>query len=779
MPEPPIHTRKILNIPKTIQEAVASHRQGNLREAERLYQAVLEAQPDSFDALHFLGILRAQQGNSEAAVKLISLALARNPRSADAHSNLGNAFQQLGHYKEAIASYDEALAIRPDFSEALYNRGNTLQALKRHDEAIASYDQALAIKPDHAHALNNRGNVFQELGRYDEAIASYDQALAIEPDDAEALNNRGSAMYKLNRYDEALASYDKALAIKPGHAQAHYNRGNVLQDLGRHDEAIACYDKALAIKPDYPEALNNRGNALSGLYRFQEAIASYGTALEIKPDDVDALTNMGTAFADQGRRDEAQDCCRQALALKPDHAEARWLHVMAIIPRVYRPQENPAACREEFSRELAELDAWFDARRMNDHEVVGRSQPFWLAYQEENNRDLLSRYGTLCARIMKHWHDQQTISSAVAGPAGVVRVGIISAHVRDHSVWNAIVKGWLQHFDRKRFELHVFHLGSQQDSETAWARFHSTSFEQGVKGLRRWVVAIEGKHPDVLIYPEVGMDPMTVRLASLRLAPVQIAAWGHPETTGLPTMDYYVSAEAFEPPRAREHYTEELVALPRLGCCYTPSPAIAGNPDLAGLGIDSEAPILLCPGSPFKYAPQYDSVLIGIARKLGRCQFVFFVYERRELSDTLCERLVANFARSGLDFRDHGVFIPWQARASFHGLMRRADVFLDTIGFSGFTTAMQAVECGLPIVTREGRFMRGRLASGILRTLGIPELIAGGEDDYIELAVRLSLDAQYRRHIRQRIENSRDVLFGDTAAVRALEDFLTYAVKRN
>jgi predicted O-linked N-acetylglucosamine transferase (SPINDLY family) len=416
---------------------------------------------------------------------------------------------------------------------------------------------------------------------------------------------------------------------------------------------------------------------------------------------------------------------------------------------------------------------------MDDHEVVGRSQPFCLAYQEVNNRDLLSQYGALCARIMKHWRDRQTITSAIVGPTSVIRVGIVSAHVRNHSVWNTIVKGWLQHIDRNRFEIHVFHSGIQEDSETAWAKAHSTSFEHGAGGVRQWVDAIEARRPDVLIYPEVGMDPMTAKLASLRLAPVQIAAWGHPETTGLPTIDYYLTAEAFEPPGAREHYTEELVALPRLGCCYTPSPATAGNPDLAGLGIDPEVPILLCPGTPFKYAPQYDPVLIEIARKLGRCQFVFFVSSHRSLSEKLRGRLEANFARSGLHFRDYGVFIPWQARSSFFGLMRRADVVLDTIGFSGFNTAMQAVECGLPMVTREGRFMRGRLASGILRTLGISELIAGDADAYIDLAVKLSVDARYRQHIRQRIENSRDILIGDTATVRALEDFLIRAAQRN
>ena len=429
--------------------------------------------------------------------------------------------------------------------------------------------------------------------------------------------------------------------------------------------------------------------------------------------------------------------------------------------------------------ELAELNAWFDEDRVAlGYKAVGTSQPFYLAYQEENNRDLLFQYGTLCARLMKHWQDKQAFPSPVF-TGGAIRVGIVSAHFYGHSVWDAIVKGWFQHLDRERFELHVFHVGSKQDEETGWAKARSASFTQGARDLKLWVKAVLEKQVDVLIYPEIGMDPMTVKLASLRLAPVQIAAWGHPETTGLPDMDYYLSAECLEPADAQNNYTEKLICLPNLGCHYHPEPFQSADPDLASLGIEGSVPFFLCPGTPFKYAPQHDHIFVEIANKLGRCQFVFFTHHQRGLSEKLHRRLEAAFAKADMNFNDYGRFIPWQEQAAFHGLLKRADVFLDTIGFSGFNTAMQAVECSLPIVTREGRFMRGRLTSGILQRMGMRELIAETEDEYVNLAVRLAQDAEYRLNIRQRIENSRSILFDDIAPVRALEDFLVNVVKRD
>jgi predicted O-linked N-acetylglucosamine transferase (SPINDLY family) len=268
------------------------------------------------------------------------------------------------------------------------------------------------------------------------------------------------------------------------------------------------------------------------------------------------------------------------------------------------------------------------------------------------------------------------------------------------------------------------------------------------------------------------MDATTAKLASLRLAPVQAASWGHPETTGLPTIDYYLSAQDLEPEAAQAHYTERLVALPHLGCHFEPFNMASAAVDPAQAGIDPRLPLLVCPGVPFKYAPQHDWVFPEIARRLGRCRFVLFSHWNRVLSDRLAQRLQAAFRARGLSDERFVTFVPWQKPAGFLGWLRRADVFLDTIGFSGFNTALQAVECGLPIVTREGRFLRGRLASGILKRLGLQELVAPTEQAYVDLVVKLVEDPGYRRAVAARMQSARALLYEDDAPVRALEDFL-------
>jgi predicted O-linked N-acetylglucosamine transferase (SPINDLY family) len=307
---------------------------------------------------------------------------------------------------------------------------------------------------------------------------------------------------------------------------------------------------------------------------------------------------------------------------------------------------------------LAELDKWFDAARSVDgHRAVGTMQPFYLAYQEFDNRELLSRYGALCSRLMGLW---QKTHVPFPGPRadGPIRVGIASAHLRQHSVWAAIVKGWVKNLDKERFELHLFNLGSKSDAETEQARQWAYRLETDRHDVPQWATTIAESKLDVLIYPEIGMDSVTAILANLRLAPVQVTTWGHPATSGLPTIDYYLSAEALEPPNAAAHYTERLIALPNLGVCYEPLVPTVVAPDMGALGLPQDVPLLLCPGTPFKYSPLHDNVWIEISRRAAPCRLVFFrAREEDDVSRVLEQRLERRYLQAGLKFDDCVTFV--------------------------------------------------------------------------------------------------------------------------
>jgi predicted O-linked N-acetylglucosamine transferase (SPINDLY family) len=440
-------------------------------------------------------------------------------------------------------------------------------------------------------------------------------------------------------------------------------------------------------------------------------------------------------------------------------------------------KEDVYKCRLDFLRELKNLSNWLITNKCTSaHLAVGSHTPFYLAYHEENNRELLARYGELCVRIMKHGSDIQQYVVRKEKNRSIIKIGIVSAHIYDHSVWNALVKSWVKYLDKKRFEIHLFYLGSKNDHETEWARQKSESFQQDYTNVDQWVSAITEKKCDVLIYPEIGMNAMTIKLASLRLAGVQMTSWGHPETTGLPTMDYYLSAKCLEPRDAQDNYTETLVTLPNLGCCYRPIQIEVTVPDFRMLGIEPDRPILVCAGAPFKYNPQHDAVFTGIARQIEKCTFIFFEYRIPELSSILFRRLKHVFLSENLDINRYVKFVPWQERSAFYGLMEKSCVYLDTIGFSGFNTAMQAIECSLPVVSREGSYLRGRLASGILRKMGMDELIANSDEEYVLLVCELVNNPEYRREIQKKITSNRKKIFNDQLPVHSLEKFIEKTV---
>ncbi len=596
------------------------------------------------------------------------------------------------------------------------------------------------------------------------------------PRSAEECFYLGTSLAGKGDYAAAIVALQRAVELNPGLAEAHFNLGSAYRDSGRLDPALACYRRAAELRPAWADAhlaigmiLMEIGLILRELGPLDEAIESLSKALAAGGDPAEIHHQLGHTRTARGDWEKALFHFGRAYSIRPDFAQARWAAAMAQIPAVYETGTDPQERRQAFATELERLEKWFASDRPDGFRAVAVHQPFYLAYQELPNRDLLARYGKLCARLMGHWQDEAGLSPRpAAARAGPVRLGIVSAHIQDHSVWEALVHGWMKEFDRDRFDLHVFHLAAARGAETRFARSQASSFHDGRRSFEDWARLVHASELDALIYPEIGMDATTAKLASMRLAPVQAASWGHPETTGLPTIDYFLSAEDLEPEQAEAHYTEKLVLLPHLGCRLERQPV---TPDAGAVAqLEWMGPLLVCPGTPFKYAPQFDRVLIEIARRVPDCRLVFF--SGGPLFAKLEQRLRQAFARAKVDFGRHAAFLPWMSRARFHGVLQHADLYLDTIGFSGFNSAMQAVECGLPMVAREGRFMRGRFAAAILRRIGLAELVTPSEDAYIELAVALAGDGERRRHLRSLIEARRDRLFEDPAPVDALQDFL-------
>ena len=733
------HTRNT-GIHPLLPQAVAFHQAGRLEDAAKLYESILRDEPAQFDAAHLLGVVAMQEGRLEDAQRQIKNALRIKPFDQPALINLTAVYLRSGQLELAAECGEEAAKMLP-----------------------ASVD-----------AMINYGTVLYQLGRYRDAILQLEIAQSIAPRSTVVCNLLGSSLLKIGDAPRAIAIFEVATDVAPTDADGWTNLSLALNAASEYARAIECANKAIAMSADPANALAAQAAAQFELGKIEESVATYQRAAELNPT-VMTLCGLAVALITSGRHEDALPYLKRAVEIEGSNPYVRLLVAVSELKPVYKSKAQIELSRAAFDGGIKELQSWYSTAPVkNAYTAVGASQPFFLAYQPYNNKLLLSRYGDLCASWMNTLPVAFSIEARVSS-SGKLRLGIVSAHVYNQSVWNAILKGWVHQLDKSKFEIFLFKIGGKKDAETLAAENHVHYFDDRPKSLANWAITIHGADLDALIYDEIGMNALTLQLASMRLAPLQLATWGHPETTGLPTVDFYLSAEGLEPPQAQENYREKLVALPNLGVYVEMLKPKTQDPDIEMLGLPRDEPLLLCPGPPFKYSPLHDQVWIAIAKGLkayGGGRMVFFSASSGTMHVQMADRLRNSFSQAGLDFDSHVCVIPFLDRQRYFGLMAHSALMLDTLDFSGFNTAVQAIECGLPYLAFEGSYMRGRLASGIMRRLELPELVTTTYEDFGVRAVALAADCGRLEKLRAEIVKRRVILFEDTAPVRSLETFL-------
>ena len=634
------------------------------------------------------------------------------------------------------------------------------------------YRQATQLDAHNVSARLRLAEVEQALGNFADAERNYAQALALSPNDPEALVGMGDLLRRLRRLTDSARFLENARTLAPESADAVGNLALLRIEQTQYAQARELASHACSLAPGNARWWNAAGIAARRALDADAAVVALRRACELAPSNAASWFELALALERTGDP-SARDAIANARRLAPHWERLRWIELL-MLPAIADGEHEARAAVGAFEAGLAQIEREL---RLDTPQQVSAALDaalgvvtFQLHYLHGDHTALQRRFGALVERVAMR------AAPALCAPVewqplahgGRIRVGFVSPYLHVHSVARFFAS-WITDLDRTRFESHVWHCGSVTDEWTAEIAASSDHFEHASTSLGE---RIRAARLDILIFLDIGLDPRMQVLAAMRLAPRQYATFGHPVTSGLSTLDGFLSAELLETEESERQYSEPLVRMPGLGIRMRRRAAPGDSTwrrELAG-----DRPVLLCLQNLIKLQPAFDTALARCVRETG-AMLVLFEFSAGQ-SQRFGQRLQRAFTAAGVDFETSVRIVRALPYPDFLAGIAAATLVLDTPGFSGGATSLDAISVGTPVVTFAGASARARQTSAMLTLVGAPELIARDADDYVRIAVELCGDEARRAGLRQRLRANSDALYENREGVRALERFLVESV---
>lgn len=533
----------------------------------------------------------------------------------------------------------------------------------------------------------------------------------------------------------ACGHFRELIRLQPDFLEGRMLLGMALAELGRHEEAVEWLRGVLTECPDVPEIHHRVGLCLADMHKYEEAYNEYQEVLRLVPDHIGAFCALGILYTSIGQISEAIKVLSKALDLDP-----KAVNIINNLGRAYKIG-HAGESLQWFQRGL-DLEPENPALTSNYlyalNYVAGLSPEFIAQKYRE--------YAPRAFHPPEGWRPRKFPAKKPGSP---VRIGYISADFYGHSVAFFLEPVMRQH-DRQNFEIFCYYNRTATDETTKNLKELCTDW-RCVYGMSDEMVAglIADDRIDVLVDLSGHTSGHRLGVCALKPAPVQVSWIGHPNTTGLPQMDYYLTDAWCDPPSMTEQlYSEKLYRLPRIFSCYLPPeefPAVAPVPSVL-----KESVVFGCFNNMTKINQELISWWSRILLAVPGSQ-MFIKGPALDDSEIRAELLSC--------FNDCGIS---QERILLQGitgtrvehleLYGRVDIALDTFPYHGTTTTCEAFWMGVPVVTLAGRTHVSRVGVSLLHSVGLDELIADNPEEYIAKAIGLAND---RHRLMELHENLR------------------------
>ena len=767
-----------MTIPEALRLGVEAFNAGKYAEADRHFSAILKASPDHPDGNHNMGVLAVRVGKHEAAIPLFRKAIDVNPSIEQYWLSYVRTLMTLGREQDARLIVDEAKSKRVsaailrnlngllaanaeqpkgvppkdtiDQLLNLYNRGQLANVVGLAEALAGQYPKSLFI-------WNMLGAAAAQSGQIDKSIRAFEKVIAINPDSAESHYNIGIAHQKQGKLDDAIASYEKALSLKPDYAEACNNLGVALKDQGKFDDAIASYEKALFLRPDYAEAYYNLGIAFQNHGQLSKAIESYEKLLSLRPDYAGAYNKLANTFQDQGKLDRAIACYEKALSLQPDYESAR----------------------AQKLHQQAQICDWsiFDANGLDvsDLGVVDKCVHPFALLSIEDAPDRHRKRAEMYCREAYSCHALAFPKKRSRKPKRI-RLGYFSADFKEHPVAHLIAKVLEKH-DRDQFEVFGYSLHGNKQSELRQRIINSFDCFADAQQMSERELALKARHDDIDIAIDLTGYMQNARslVFANRAAPIQINYLGFPGSMGAEFIDYIIADRNLIPNDFQKFYSEKPIYLPHHYQAQNDELDIADKtPTRYSLGLPEKGFVFCAINNTYKITPREFDIWMRLLQNVNGS--VLWLLESNKWAK---ENLLKEAAARGVGPK-RLVFAKKVPHSEYLAQFRRADLYLDTFNYNAGATASNALWAGLPVLTKQGKSYAARMASSLLRSIGLSELITTNETEYENLAMKLAQDPERLSALKQMVSASRTTmpLFKSELFTRHLENGYQQAYAR-
>ena len=708
---------------------------------------------------------------------------------------------------DADSSSESTVAGVQPLSEvpALFQQAITLHRQNRLPEAEALYRQVLAAEPNHSGALHFLGVIFLVQEKHREAREFIERALSFCDTNPVYFNNYGAVLKLIGHLHEAKSAFGKAIALNSGYADAWSNYGHILFLLGEDSSSVEqALNKALTIVPDHPNALshlaelrNRQGrhlesaDALKEILRhrhddvrllsriaecfvaaldYSEAAKFFSKALHLQPDNADISHRLGICYGECGEVQLVKTHFRSASTIKGTKTPWRWKHLWYCPVYFDQPQQI-----EEYWQLLDhDLDEAIAEDTVYDWKTLvyeGFTSSFHLPHHNKCCRDIKEKFTRLFEKSFPFERPELKFSLRKNGK---IRIGFLvtPGHEGGFLRYTSEI---IKRLNPKRFEVVIFY------NETSRGGFNAVPEQGHIThvpfnwNFEETVAKIKETECDIMYFWKVGADVWNFFLPMCRLAPIQFTSWGTHGTCGVRHVDYSLSYRLAEIENAQEHYTEKLFLIDEAPA-FQPRMQLPHSFTREELGLPSQGAVYYCPHRLSKYHPDYDFYLKGILEQDTTGHILILLGEGNAIANKFKERMRKNLGNS---LFKRMIFIPKQHPQRYNQLMAAVTTLLDSHVYSGGITAYDSLAYGVPCVTQTGPLLVQRYPLSSYLAMGIDDApIATNREEYIQAAVRVGTDHDYRKYLSEQIIERGDLVFERPNVVHEFELFFEKTISQ-